>query len=78
MEDKENKIVKRMEAERKMLGVRKYNNIFSADQEEPGITLVLKNGEDLKTAIKKAQHLSAELQNVLEYIKHFDPKYQMK
>lgn len=67
-----------MKDEEKMLGVRKYDKAFSADQEEPGITLVLENGEDLKTAIKKAQQLSAELQNVLEHIKHFDPKFRLK
>lgn len=62
----------------KMLGVRKYEKTFSSNQEELGITLVLENGEDLKNAIKKAQQLSAELQRVLEYIKHFDPKFRMK
>ncbi|MCT4451997.1 hypothetical protein [Lactiplantibacillus plantarum] len=67
-----------MKDKEKMLGVRKYDNAFSADKEEPGITLVLENGEDLKTAIKKAQQLSAELQSVLECIKHFDPEFRMK
>lgn len=46
-----------MKDEEKMLGVRKYDKAFSADQEEPGITLVLENGEDLKTTIKKLSNL---------------------
>ena len=67
-----------MKDKEKKLGVKNYNDFLSADKEEPGITLVLQNGEDLKNAIKKAQQLSAELQSVLEYIKHFDPEFRMK
>ena len=67
-----------MAEKEKMLGVRKYEKTFSSNQEELGITLVLENGEDLKNAIKKAQQLGTELQMVLEYIKHFDPKFRMK
>ncbi|QCZ50966.1 hypothetical protein [Levilactobacillus brevis] len=67
-----------MAEKEKMLGVRKYEKTFSSSQEELGITLVLENGEDLKNAIKKAQQLGTELQRVLEYIKHFDPKFRMK
>ncbi|ASX21867.1 hypothetical protein [Lactiplantibacillus plantarum] len=67
-----------MEDKKEIIGIKKYGRVLLANEEEPGITLVLENGEDLKAEIKKAQQLSAELQNVLEHIKHFDPKFRLK
>ena len=42
------------------------------------ISLILENGSILLSEIKKAQQLSAELGDVLNHIKHFNPEFRMK
>ncbi|ORN27279.1 hypothetical protein FEZ39_12440 [Lentilactobacillus parabuchneri] len=42
------------------------------------ISLILENGSILLSEIKKAQQLSAELGDVLNRIKHFNPEFRMK
>ncbi|RRG09459.1 MAG: hypothetical protein DUD32_04515 [Lactobacillus sp.] len=60
-----------------LTGIKTLNK-ETLESKNPGLSLVLENGDVLENEIEKAQQQAAELQHTLDHIVNFFPQFREK